>query len=433
MSLLGRAENPYPPGYVLLDGVAFPSSNANTSPITVTYNRRLRPKTTISFQTDVDETPDVTTNYYINCGPPSFMVETDLGTGTSGTFNFLFAGFNRVEIYAKAGGRTSNKIVWNCISGTGADGVSAAGSMPTLYITPPAIQPLVGAGGAIPTLDILITQTPSPQPSGAIGTLTLTAPTGGLSAGILGDIGTLAIIPVSGAISTSASLSGVIGSVTITPPTGLEEYGANQSGSIGTLTLSSISGVVEIPANLSGSVGTITLSAPTGTENVDANANGSIGTLTITGVSGATQITPTIVQSAYKDGNTIDPTITLGSAPTVGNIIIACYFPNGAVNNPNTAYWTEIARDGSPPKAVLYYHYVQGGDTALLGAFESPAATSSQAAVAWEVHGVSATWASTLDFTQFDYQGTGASSLTTTSNNTTRINELALIAFAEFV
>lgn len=298
MSTIGRAAAPLPPGNVLFDSVAFPTSFANTSPITVSWNRRLRTKTSLSFQSDIDETPDITTNYFVRHGPAhSSRTEVDLGTSTSGTFNFDWQGVNLIEIYSKAGGKTSNILSFfsNVLTGTDTVGTAPIG---TLAISPPSGNASVVFGGAIPALSIFPTQIP--HPSGAIdGPLTLTAPNGAITIPASGNIGTLAILTPLGVIPVPAAATGSIPSVTITGPTGLEEVPAIASGGIGELDVSTPTGVLGISVIATGLLGTITVTEPDGLIEVPATPSGSIGTLTITGpngvASGGTSITERVI------------------------------------------------------------------------------------------------------------------------------------------
>lgn len=284
MTVADRALNPYPPANFLFDGSAFPSSFANTSPIGVTWARRERTKGIISLQTDADETPDNLTNYYLRHGPPnSFRTEVDLGTGTSSTFNFDFAGLNKVEIYSKSLGRTSSIITFytNVLTGTG---VVAGGNIGTLTTAAPHVQARITAGGTIPALAITVGLIP--HVSGDIGTLTLTPPSGGLEIQGSGDVGTLALVTPTGVVALAANLSGDVGSVTITPPTGEEEVAVDAAGSIGTLTSTAPDGTTSIPASLSGSIGTLTDDTPSGEARPSAAESGGIGTLTANAVTG---------------------------------------------------------------------------------------------------------------------------------------------------
>lgn len=149
--------------------------------------------------------------------------------------------------------------------------------------------------------------------------------------------------------------------------------------------------------------------------------------------SGGGGATPTIIQHKNAIGQSVDPTITLGAAPTAGNRIFACYMPSGAFANPNSGPtgWTLIAKDSpSTPHSIWLYRDVLSGDSATLPVFESPHQTTTDCgAIAWEIAGSNPTFASAVDLTHFDNYTTAASPLAfATGVATGHANELALAA-----
>ncbi len=285
MSALGRALKPYPPRDVLFDGVAFPTSFVNTSPITVTWKRSQRTKTTITFQTDADETPEVTTNYKVRHGPhdPTLQTVTDLGTGTTGTFNFTWAGLVEAHVYADDGTNQSHILSFQATSGVGSDGVAAGGPIGTANTGPvPGMDVTIGGGGNIGTA----IGGPSIQPhvSGALSGATVGVPTGGFEFLSSGDLGTGSVIPISGSVVHAASASGDLTTgATTMPVRGSEEASAAAEGGLGSGgTGSGIEGSYATPAEADGTIGTGTGSGVDGDASGgsagDVDASGSIGT-----------------------------------------------------------------------------------------------------------------------------------------------------------
>lgn len=95
--------------------------------------------------------------------------------------------------------------------------------------------------------------------------------------------------------------------------------------------------------------------------------------------------------------SSIPGTVTLGGAPTAGNLIIeliGCNIASASITI-NTANWTQFdqAQEPSGNTVVMtaLYRYVQGGDTATLPAAWTAGGTYWTHQV-WEVSGVSGTW-----------------------------------------
>lgn len=421
MSAAGRAENPYPPRNVLFDGVAFPASFANTSPITVTWARSLRTKSTLSFQTDADETPDVSTNYFVRHGPAhSFRTDVDLGTGTTGTFNFEFAGTNLVEVYAKDNitSRISNILSFLATSLTGAS-VVASGDIGTIGLTAPTDHVTISIGGPIGTIGVFASL--APHVSGALDTLTLTGVTGEATIEVGGLIPQVSIVPLLGTVHVDANASGLIPSITTTPPTGLEE----------------------IPGSASGDIGTLTFTAPEGVEGVEAAASGSIGTITISEVDGAATGggggSPTrreIIQVQANTANGTDGTTTqvhFATAPTNGNLLVAVamlYAPNGAPNA-SSGWAIHSQSSGSTGMYVaVFYKYAGASESTT----QQPEASGRDywGLTMWEISGVSGTIGTDLIAAHISegaqtYPSSGP--YTTSSFNTGSDDELILGGF----
>lgn len=289
MSAIGRAAKPLPPRDVLFNGAAFPTSFANTSPIDVTWLRSNRILTTITLQSDTDQTPDVTTHYKISHGPhdPTLQTVTDLGTGNSGSFNFLWAGLVEVNIYADDGVNTSNVLSFFCTSGTGVDGVAAGGPIGTAVTGPaPGMSIIIGMTGDIGTAYGTPVITPHidaafPAPA------TTSAPAGAFSIQADGALGTGAGIAVTGQVPAPASLSGVLGTGTASPVTGSEEASGSAQGVLGSGTASPVDGTTAQGADASGALATATTSPVDGdAASGSPTAFGAIGTGTGSGVLG---------------------------------------------------------------------------------------------------------------------------------------------------
>lgn len=94
--------------------------------------------------------------------------------------------------------------------------------------------------------------------------------------------------------------------------------------------------------------------------SVNVNTTGSTIDLT---VSGSTLTTPTIVQSAYNSSNT-NFSVTLGSTPTVGNILVAIV--SGLVNNLNCFDFACEYYQQNNPGIYVFTRRVQSGDSTTI-------------------------------------------------------------------
>jgi hypothetical protein len=135
---------------------------------------------------------------------------------------------------------------------------------------------------------------------------------------------------------------------------------------------------------------------------------------------------PTVVQSGIAMTTGHDATITLSAPPTVGNVIVAMVYELGT--GVNTAYWTSFGV--SSPAIEFVYHYVQVGDTALLGEFSLNPESGYYGAAAWEIAGLGRTWSTNLDQTQVFGFAHNATTATTTALTSANANELALVLAA---
>lgn len=108
-------------------------------------------------------------------------------------------------------------------------------------------------------------------------------------------------------------------------------------------------------------------------------------------------LAPTPVQSGFKDNSFTAPTVVLGSAPSVGNLVIAFVAYGGSAAWHNG--WTQFAPASAPAGSnALFgiYRYVQAGDTATLPTFNADAGGIVRA-TAMEITSVSGTWATDFD------------------------------------
>ena len=148
--------------------------------------------------------------------------------------------------------------------------------------------------------------------------------------------------------------------------------------------------------------------------------------------------TPTVIQSAAVSRNATNSVVTLGSAPTNGNLLIAHVTDNILYLNTG-AYWSQAGStftSGSASGAVLY-HYVGPGESATLPAAEwsgGAAYADNQTAVhVWEINGAGSSIGAALDKIQFDAYGTSATSGSTTSVTTGAANERGLVSMSATV
>lgn len=438
MSVVGLAQAPLPPGNVTFDTVDFPTTFANTSPITVAWARRLRTKATISFQEDADETPDITTTYYVRHGPPfSFRTEVSLGTGTSGTFNFDYKGLNLVEVYAKAGGFTSS-ILSFYTQVTNGTNTAAGGPIGTIIDTAPGIDVAVIFGGPIGTIGV----GPSiiPHVSGDFGSaLVLSGPGGSVSIPLGGSIPQVSVLPPQGHVPIAAAASGSIPSMTLSSPEGMDEIDGDADGALGTLEITAPAGSAFILA--SGGLGSgITVSPVSGVAGVLAAASGSIGTITISepdGVATITGVPLAIVQATTNGANSTDggaATVHFPSAPVSGNwLIVAAMLYTG--NGPPDAStgWTldDSAEDATGTEMYIATFYKLAGASEPQNPQITVAGRDYWALSAWEVSGGTGVWATdhirtTLNPSLTSYPGTYPA----TAGPITTLNNAELILFA---
>jgi len=126
--------------------------------------------------------------------------------------------------------------------------------------------------------------------------------------------------------------------------------------------------------------------------------------------------------------------ITLGSTPTVGNLLIAFVGCNIARNSVTLANgWKSFAISESETEGAVewgLYRYVQSGDTTALPSFASAGNTYWGGSVQ-EISGVTGTWATDCHSVSMRYSS-GASSLATPTMRTDVANALVLVGFAQY-
>jgi hypothetical protein len=137
-------------------------------------------------------------------------------------------------------------------------------------------------------------------------------------------------------------------------------------------------------------------------------------------------------------GSTVPGTLTLTSAPTAGNLLVAFVGVNIAVSSLtiNTSGWTEFARTvndtDSSMGMVGLYRYAQSGDTATTPAFATSGSTYYTALV-YEVSGVTGSWDTDAHHVNAVYQGGSTTNAISTATGVTGVaNCLALTAVAKY-
>jgi hypothetical protein len=143
--------------------------------------------------------------------------------------------------------------------------------------------------------------------------------------------------------------------------------------------------------------------------------------------------TPALVQQAVAaTGGSSNTTVTLGTAPTLGNYLIAVGFgPGGSYTVPTLATgWVMIstANDGAAGNGVSRisaYRVVQPGD----GATVTPFSASTYSLAVFEVSGLSTSWGASFQTEQTCIGNFGGACFALSASNTTT-NTLALGVYA---
>lgn len=226
----GRALRPYPPVVVSFDGELAPASVENLTPIVVEWKRRDRRKQIISLPSDPDEDVESGTEFCVRHGPPGFETVTVLGTAseTTGDFNLDFAGYSRIEIFARRDGYESTAFTFDTVAENGA-GASVAGGIGTVAVTGVVEGAVtVEIEGELPTIDIQFTEPVE---------LEVELPAAVVVTPVEGAVDTVVeitenfIVGVSALIEATVDISveasGDIGTITATVPTVTLEAGAN--------------------------------------------------------------------------------------------------------------------------------------------------------------------------------------------------------------
>lgn len=138
---------------------------------------------------------------------------------------------------------------------------------------------------------------------------------------------------------------------------------------------------------------------------------------------------PTIVQSASGGGHSSQPTVTLGSAPTPGNLLIClCGMAANGTAALDTSNYTLIdSLFSTDQTALLFYRVVQSGDTVNCPNMMSSAVTDCCTAV-YEVAGTTGPFSGVLDQKQLN--GSVAATTITSSGITTGSANTLVLTFA---
>lgn len=139
---------------------------------------------------------------------------------------------------------------------------------------------------------------------------------------------------------------------------------------------------------------------------------------------------PTVVQfkSTTGSGNGSPPgVVTLNSAPTSGNLLIATVgIAPAASVTVDTTKWTQFE---SQTNMFAVYRYVQGGDAAALPAF-CTAGNTYWAAAVYEINNVTGVFAT--DVLQHESGHVSSTSVAITTMTTTVANQLGLVGYAQY-
>lgn len=232
----GRALRPYPPVVVSFDGELAPASVENLTPIVVEWKRRDRRKQIIALPSDPDEDVESGTEFCVRHGPPGFETVTVLGTtsDTSGDFNLDFAGYSRIEIFARRDGYESTAFAFDTTAENGA-GASVAGLLGTVAVTGVVEGAVtVQVEAELPTIDIQFTEPVE---------LEVELPEAITVMPVEGSVDTIVeitenfIIGVSSLLEATVDISveaaGDIGTITATVPTVTLEAGADKVAGTG--------------------------------------------------------------------------------------------------------------------------------------------------------------------------------------------------------
>lgn len=139
-----------------------------------------------------------------------------------------------------------------------------------------------------------------------------------------------------------------------------------------------------------------------------------------------------VVQHTFKISNSGTPgSITLGSAPTVGNLIVVFVSwseADRALPTINTTDWTQFIDvvSGSNHPAWALYRYAQFGDTTALPVLATGGATAYWGATVYEISGVTGTFATDMESHAGVVSAGSASTSTISSLATASPNALVL-------
>ena len=220
-----RARRPYPPVLTDFAGSLAPASVVNLDPIPVAWKRRDRLSATITLASEPSETVEAGTEYWVRFGPPGFTEEIKLGDATdeSGEFNLSFKGYNEVEVFTRLGGLDSKSFAFetNALNGAGASVAAALPSVGVQMLLTASVTVSVTVG--LPTVNVQFVE-PVDFHVEDMPTITVEPIEGFMSTGPdVADIGEVSLIaPEAYAIGGVAGEGiGALGTITLTAPTGI--------------------------------------------------------------------------------------------------------------------------------------------------------------------------------------------------------------------
>lgn len=134
--------------------------------------------------------------------------------------------------------------------------------------------------------------------------------------------------------------------------------------------------------------------------------------------------TPTIVQSASAHNTGSGSTVTLGAAPTPGNLMLGFFLASSNTINV-TSNWTPIIRGGNNGSITSVYRYAQSGDTAITPPIKDNSSIGYGLTV-YEISGISGNPVQDIANTSSFYGANAAFNVPSISTATA--NQLALTA-----
>jgi hypothetical protein len=196
--------------------------------------------------------------------------------------------------------------------------VNASGGVGTVTVSAPAGSVSAGVHGTAAVGTVTVSAptanvTRTAHGSAAIGTVTVSAPAGSVSAGVHGTptVSTVTVSAPAGNVSATAHGTGAVGTVTVSTPTGNATGAAHSTAAVGIVSVSAPAANVTATAHGAAAVGTVSVSAPAAHAGVSAAATGAIGTIAVS----APSVTASAVIPITTNGQTGTFSYT-GSAQT---------------------------------------------------------------------------------------------------------------------